>query len=88
MLLVQLSTLYVIVVTPLLVMFECGDILDVRILSLPFVTLVVCTYFSWSNYHLAQKCDPGYLVSSREQQHRVGPVAGRRCLPRLCAFFS
>jgi len=40
-------------------------------MSLEFIGLVIFTYFSWSNYYLAQKCDPGVKVANREQQNRV-----------------
>ncbi len=40
-------------------------------MSFAFIALVICTYLSWSNYYLAQKTDPGYIVSNGDQQSRV-----------------
>lgn len=45
--------------------------IDIHIISFSFLGLVICTYFSWSNYYLAQKCDPGVIVNNRDQQYRV-----------------
>jgi ankyrin repeat protein len=43
----------------------------VHVMSLAFILLVICTYLSWSNYCLAQKTDPGYIVSNCDQQNRT-----------------
>ncbi len=43
-------------------------------MSLAFVGLVICTYLSWTNYYLAEKTDPGFIVSNRDQQNRVNNV--------------
>ena len=40
-------------------------------ISWVFIGFIICTYFSWTNYHLAQKVDPGYITNTREQQSRV-----------------
>ena len=45
--------------------------LDVHVISFTFVALVIFTYLSWTNYYLAQKTDPGYIVTNRDQQNRV-----------------
>jgi ankyrin repeat protein len=42
----------------------------IHIISFSFLGLVICTYFSWSNYYLAQKCDPCVIVNNRDQQYR------------------
>jgi len=46
-------------------------LIDVHVISFNFLGLIICTYLSWSNYYLAQKCDPGFIVSHRDQQYRV-----------------
>jgi hypothetical protein len=48
-----------------------NEYLDVHVISFYFIGLLICTYFSWSNYYLAQKCDPGYISTNRDQQNRV-----------------
>jgi hypothetical protein len=40
-------------------------------MSFAFIGLIICTYFSWSNYYFAQKCDPGYILPNHDQQNRV-----------------
>ena len=45
--------------------------IDVHVISFSFFGLLICTYFSWTNYYLAQKRDPGVIVSNRDQQYRV-----------------
>jgi hypothetical protein len=51
--------------------FHLSVLLDIHIISFAFLGLVICTYFSWSNYYLAQKRDPGVIVNNRDQQYRV-----------------
>ncbi|CAF0817270.1 unnamed protein product [Rotaria sp. Silwood1] len=44
----------------------------VHIISLNFFCLIICTYFSWKNYYLAIKNDPGIIFNNnREQQYRI-----------------
>ncbi|CAF2411056.1 unnamed protein product [Rotaria sp. Silwood2] len=43
----------------------------VHVMSFNFLGLAIFTYFSWRTYYLAQKVDPGYIVTSSEQQHRI-----------------
>ncbi|UJR21184.1 hypothetical protein I4U23_024282 [Adineta vaga] len=43
----------------------------VHVISIGFITLVIFTYLSWSNYYLAQKCDPGFIQVNREQLNRT-----------------
>lgn len=43
----------------------------INLMSLTFVSLMIFTYFSWSNYYLAQKTDPGFIAFNREQQNRA-----------------
>ncbi|CAF1047249.1 unnamed protein product [Adineta ricciae] len=33
--------------------------------------IVICTYLSWSNYYLAEKCDPGFIHGNRDQVNRT-----------------
>jgi hypothetical protein len=47
------------------------EYLDVHVISFAFVGLLICTYLSWSNYHLAHKCDPGFIPINPDQQNRV-----------------
>ncbi|CAF1326096.1 unnamed protein product [Adineta ricciae] len=43
----------------------------VHVVSFSFISLVIFTYFSWSNYYYSQKCDPGFVPSNREHQNRM-----------------
>lgn len=45
--------------------------IDVHVISFAFLGLVICTYFSWTSYYLAQKRDPGVIASNQDQQYRV-----------------
>lgn len=51
----------------LLLSFE----IDVQLISFACLGLTICTYFSWTNYYLAQKRDPGVIMSNQDQQYRV-----------------
>jgi len=46
-------------------------LIDVHVFSLSFACLLISSYFSWTNYYLAQKRDPGVLVSNRDEQLQV-----------------
>ncbi|CAF3361176.1 unnamed protein product [Rotaria socialis] len=44
----------------------------VHVISWSFLCLIILTYFSWKNYYLSQKCDPGIITeNNREQSYRV-----------------
>ncbi len=45
--------------------------LDVHVMSFTFIGFIICTYLSFSNYYLAQKTDPGFIPTNRDQQYRV-----------------
>ncbi|CAF3490537.1 unnamed protein product [Adineta steineri] len=43
---------------------------SVHVISIHFVCIILLTYLSWSNYYLAIKRDPGFIVGNREQLYR------------------
>ena len=45
--------------------------LDVHLIPFTIFPIVICTYLSWSNYYLAEKCDPGFIHGNRDQVNRV-----------------
>ena len=56
-------------------------------MSWSFLALVICTYFSWTNYYLAQKVDPGYIPVNHEQQNRVNRWRLREITANPVSFF-
>lgn len=42
----------------------------IHVFSLTFLCFLICTYFFWTSYYLAQKRDPGVIVSDRDQQYQ------------------
>jgi hypothetical protein len=86
---------YIYIIFYLVTFFRCFSLfvlfsvhLDVQIMSFSFIGLVICTYLSWSNYYLAQKCDPGYISTNREQQNRVNDLNCSRKKNFLIYFFK